>query len=40
MEQHILSFGIKEKLPEMLQNVNEVNEERTRIAAPCSVCVT
>ena len=40
MDQHILSFGIKEQLPEMLQNVNEANKERTRIAGASSLCVT
>ena len=33
MEQRIFSFGIKEQLSEMLQNVSEVNKERTRLAA-------
>ena len=37
---YFLSFGIKEQPREMLQNVNEVNKERTRIAAGPSVYVT
>ena len=36
----ISSFDIKEQLTEMLQNVNEANKERSRIAAVSSVCVT
>ena len=31
------SFDIKEQLKMMLQNVNEVNRERTRIATASSV---
>ena len=39
MEQHIFSFGIKEQLMVMLQNVNDVNKERTRLAVASSICV-
>ena len=34
---YILSFDIKEQLKIMLQNVNEVNRERTRITAASNV---
>ena len=42
IEQRIFSFGIKEQLMVMLQNVNDVNKtkERTRFEAVSSVCVT
>ena len=40
MEQRRFSFGIKEQLTVVLQNVNEVNKERPRIAAATSICVT
>ena len=32
MEQRIFSFGIKEQMMVMLQNVNDVNKERTCLA--------
>ena len=38
MEQRIFSFGIKEQLMVMLQNVNDVNKERACLAAASSVC--
>ena len=34
---YILSFDIKEQLKMMLENVNEVNRERTRIVATSCV---
>ena len=40
MEQLKFSFDFKEQLMVMLQNVNDVNKERTRIASVSSVCVT
>ena len=40
MEQGIFSFGIKEQLMAMLQNVNGVNKKRTCNAGASSVCVT
>ena len=39
-DMYVLSFGSKEQLLVMLQNVNVVNNKRTRIAAASSVCVT
>ena len=40
MEQHVFSFSIKEQLMVMLQNVNAVNKELTRLAAASRVYVT
>ena len=40
MEQRIFSFGIKEQLLEMLQNVYEVKQRPHPFAAAPSVCVT
>ena len=34
----ILLFNLKEQLPTTLQNVSEVNRERSRLAAATSVC--
>ena len=40
MEQLIFSFGIKEQLMVMLQNVNDVKKRGTCLEAAFSVCVT
>ena len=40
MEQLIFSFGIKEQLTVMLQNVNDINKRAHPLEAASSVCVT